>query len=80
MAVYDKKNKLVEGDPNKVHTMLEYVVFQKTITNTQNICSLWKSSSTRKINEVMNFVQSLRYSCKYKKDQRLLKNSIAHNL
>ncbi|CEG75465.1 hypothetical protein RMATCC62417_10501 [Rhizopus microsporus] len=37
MAVYDKKNKLVGGDPNKVHNILEYIVFQKTISNPEDI-------------------------------------------
>ncbi|KAG1137773.1 hypothetical protein G6F37_010995 [Rhizopus arrhizus] len=37
MAVYDKKNRLVGGDPNKIHNVLEYVVFQKTISNAEDI-------------------------------------------
>ncbi|KAI7883478.1 hypothetical protein K492DRAFT_205438 [Lichtheimia hyalospora FSU 10163] len=37
MAVYDKKNRLVGGDPNKVHNILEYVVFQKTISDPEDM-------------------------------------------
>ncbi|KAG2226093.1 hypothetical protein INT45_011710 [Circinella minor] len=37
MAVYDKKNRLIGGDPNKIHNVLEYVVFQKTISDPEDI-------------------------------------------
>ncbi|ORY99012.1 hypothetical protein BCR43DRAFT_488569 [Syncephalastrum racemosum] len=37
MAVFDKKNRLIGGDPNKVHNVLEYVVFQKTISDPEDI-------------------------------------------
>ncbi|KAI8076839.1 uncharacterized protein BX664DRAFT_287683 [Halteromyces radiatus] len=37
MAVYDKKNRLVGGDPNQIHNVLEYVVFQKTISDPEDI-------------------------------------------
>ncbi|KAI8331086.1 hypothetical protein EDC96DRAFT_527699 [Choanephora cucurbitarum] len=37
MAVFDKKNKLIGGDPNKIHNVLEYVVFQKTISDPEDI-------------------------------------------
>ncbi|ORX53675.1 Tim44-domain-containing protein, partial [Hesseltinella vesiculosa] len=37
MAVYDKKNRLVGGDPNTIHNVLEYVVFQKTISDPEDI-------------------------------------------
>ncbi|KAI8981086.1 hypothetical protein BDB01DRAFT_795362 [Pilobolus umbonatus] len=37
MAIYDKKNRLIGGDPNTVHNILEYVVFQKTISDPEDI-------------------------------------------
>lgn len=37
MAVFDKKNRLIGGDPNKIHNVLEYVVFQKTISDPEDI-------------------------------------------
>lgn len=41
MAVYDKKNKLIGGDPNKIHNILEYVVFQKTISDPEDIWRIY---------------------------------------
>ncbi|KAI9481383.1 MAG: hypothetical protein EXX96DRAFT_566502 [Benjaminiella poitrasii] len=41
MAVYDKKNRVVGGDPNKIHNVLEYVVFQKTISDPEDIWRIY---------------------------------------
>ncbi|KAI7899796.1 uncharacterized protein BX663DRAFT_519540 [Cokeromyces recurvatus] len=41
MAVYDKKNKLIGGDPNKIHNVLEYVIFQKTISDPEDIWRIY---------------------------------------
>lgn len=41
MAVFDKKNKLIGGDPNKIHNILEYVVFQKTLSDPEDIWRIY---------------------------------------
>ncbi|KAI9279804.1 hypothetical protein BY458DRAFT_470557 [Sporodiniella umbellata] len=37
MAVFDKRNRVVGGDPNKIHNVLEHVVFQKTVSDPEDI-------------------------------------------
>ncbi|CAO3697235.1 unnamed protein product [Umbelopsis ramanniana] len=39
MAVYDKKNRLIAGDPHKVQNVREYVVFQRALTDPEDV---WK--------------------------------------
>lgn len=39
MAVYDKKHRLIAGDPNKIQQIKEYVVFQRALTDPEDI---WK--------------------------------------
>jgi Tim44-like domain len=39
MAVYDKKNRLVAGDPHKIQNVREYVVFQRALTDPEDV---WK--------------------------------------
>ncbi|KAI7866508.1 hypothetical protein BDF14DRAFT_1811753 [Spinellus fusiger] len=41
MAVYDKKNRLVGGDPQQIHTVVEYIVFQKTISDPEDIWRIY---------------------------------------
>ncbi|KAI9258993.1 hypothetical protein BDA99DRAFT_606192 [Phascolomyces articulosus] len=52
MAVYDKKNRLIGGDPNKIHNVLEYVVFQKTISDPEDIWRVYgKVAAPEKIQQ-----------------------------
>ncbi|CAO3650045.1 unnamed protein product [Cunninghamella blakesleeana] len=52
MAVFDKKNRLIGGDPNKVHQVLEYVVFQKTISDPEDIWRVYgKIAAPEKIEQ-----------------------------
>jgi hypothetical protein len=37
MAVYDKKHRLIAGDPNKVQNVREYVVFQRALTDPEDV-------------------------------------------
>lgn len=39
MAVYDKKNRLIAGDPHKIQNVREYVVFQRALTDPEDV---WK--------------------------------------
>ncbi|KAF7727852.1 39S ribosomal protein L45, mitochondrial [Apophysomyces ossiformis] len=41
MAVFDKKNRLIGGDPEKIHNVLEYVVFQKTISDAEDFWRIY---------------------------------------
>ncbi|KAL0079887.1 hypothetical protein J3Q64DRAFT_1680207 [Phycomyces blakesleeanus] len=41
MAVFDKKNRLIGGDPEKIHTVQEYIVFQKTISDPEDIWRIY---------------------------------------
>lgn len=50
MAVFDKKNRVIGGDPNKIHNVLEYVVFQKTISDPEDIWRIYgKIASPEKL-------------------------------
>lgn len=52
MAVYDRKNRLVGGDPNKIHNVQEYVVFQHVISDPEDVWRVYgKIASPEKLQQ-----------------------------